>query len=111
VPAGPDAELVAAVRSALAAAADPDRAAAQQRYMKSEMPYRGLTAPELARVLRPLLRERPPVDRPSWEATVRSLWDDAEHREERYAALAIARHRRLRRGSTPASCRWPDTSW
>jgi len=94
VPAGPDAELVAAVRSALAAAADPDRAAAQQRYMKSEMPYRGLTAPELARVLRPLLRERPPVDRPSWEATVRSLWDDAEHREERYAALAIARHRR-----------------
>jgi 3-methyladenine DNA glycosylase AlkD len=88
-----DLALVDAVRSALAAGADPGRAAAQQRYMKSAMPYRGLSSPQLKATLRPLLAEHPPADRGSWEATVRELWDRAEYREERYAALALARHR------------------
>ena len=38
-----DAALVAAVRSALAEAGDPDVAPGQQAYMKSEMPYHGIT--------------------------------------------------------------------
>lgn len=88
--------LVDAVRDALATGGDPDRAAAQQRYMKSAMPYRGFTSPELKALLRPLLAEHPPEDRASWEATVRELWDGATHREERYAALAIGRHRAAR---------------
>lgn len=91
-----DLELVAAVRAALAAGADPERAAAQQRYMKSAMPYRGLSSPALKAALRPLLAGWDPGDRGSWEATVRTLWDDAGYREERYAALAVARHRRAR---------------
>lgn len=45
--------LVDAVRDALATGGDPERAAAQQRYMKSAMPYRGLTSPELKALLRP----------------------------------------------------------
>ena len=36
-------------------AADPERAVAQQRYMKSEMPFRGLSSPGLKAALRPLL--------------------------------------------------------
>ena len=43
----PDSALVVAVRAALAGAGDPVRAAGQQAYMKSAMPYRGLTSPEL----------------------------------------------------------------
>ena len=38
---------------------DPVRAEAQQRYMKSAMPYRGLTSPELRALLRPLLAAYP----------------------------------------------------
>jgi 3-methyladenine DNA glycosylase AlkD len=89
----PDDALVDAVRTALAAGGDPERAAQQQRYMKSTLPYRGFTAPELKAVLRPLLTAYPPEDRQVWEATVRELWDGATHREERYAALALGRHR------------------
>src|SRR6478752_10636016 len=82
-----------AVRTALATGGDPKRAAGQQRYMKSEMPYRGFTLPVLRARMKPLLAEYPPEDRASWEATVRTLWDEAAYREERYAAIAIARHR------------------
>lgn len=39
------------IRSALAGAGDPVRAEGQQRYMKSAMPYRGLTSPELKGLL------------------------------------------------------------
>ena len=57
-----------AVRAALADVGDPERAAQQQAYMKSELPYVGLTAPELRALLRPLLVEHRFVDRGSWEA-------------------------------------------
>jgi 3-methyladenine DNA glycosylase AlkD len=87
--------LVDAVREALAAAGDPERAIAQQAYMKSAMPYRGITAPELKRVLRPVLGDARllPRTRGAWESAVRTLWDEARFREERYAAIALARHR------------------
>jgi 3-methyladenine DNA glycosylase AlkD len=88
-----DDALVDDVRGALAGAGDAERAAAQQRYMKSEMPYRGLTSPELKALLKPLWAAHPPTSRAAWEATVRGLWDGASHREERYAAISYARHR------------------
>jgi 3-methyladenine DNA glycosylase AlkD len=96
-------DLVAAVRTALAAGGDPEKAAQQQRYMKSALPYRGYAAPELKALLRPLLASYDPVDRAAWESTVRELWDGATHREERYAALAVARHRRARGWLAPES--------
>lgn len=88
-----DLVLADAVRRALAEAADPGRAAAQQAYMRSAMPYRGVAAPRLRALLRPLLAEHPPTTRAGWEATVRELWDGATFREERYAATALVRHR------------------
>lgn len=88
------APLVAAVRAALAAKADPARAEQQQRYMKSAMPYRGLTTPELRATMRTLLadEENRLSSAGEWEATIRTLWDEAGYREERYAALVVARH-------------------
>ncbi|HSU01801.1 MAG TPA: DNA alkylation repair protein [Nocardioides sp.] len=84
---------VGAVRAALAGAGDAARAAGQQAYMKSDLPCVGLTAPGLRALLGPLLSEHRFVDRGSWEAAVLELWDDATHREEWYAAVALLRHR------------------
>ena len=80
---------VGAVRAALAEAGDPARAAQQQAYMKSELPYVGLGAAELRALLKPLLAEHRFIDRALWEDAVRELWDDATHREEWYAAIAL----------------------
>jgi 3-methyladenine DNA glycosylase AlkD len=85
-----------ALRRELAAAGDPDRAAAQQRYMKSDLPYHGLASPQLKALLRPYLAAYAPGDRLEWEGDVRRLWDGATHREEWYVALALARHRAAR---------------
>jgi len=91
-------DLVDVVCRALEAAGDPDRAEGQQAYMKSTMPFRGITSPHLKATLRPLLVDPAYllVERDEWEATIRSLWDGAQFREERYAALAISGHRLYR---------------
>ncbi len=66
--------------------------------MKSAMPYRGVTSPQLRRLLRPILNDpaHQLATREQWEHTVRALWDEASHREERYAATALSRHRYYR---------------
>jgi 3-methyladenine DNA glycosylase AlkD len=91
-------DLVDAVCSALAGAGDPDRARGQQIYMKSAMPFRGISAPRLKTILAPLLADPACLldGRREWEATIRELWDRAQFREERYSALAICRHRLYR---------------
>jgi 3-methyladenine DNA glycosylase AlkD len=101
----PDSALVVAVRAALAAAGDPERAAGQQAYMKSAVPYRGVTSPELRALLRPLLADPAlaPASREAWETDVRALWDGAAYREERYAALALTGHRAARPWQDPDS--------
>jgi 3-methyladenine DNA glycosylase AlkD len=95
---GPHPDLVSEVRAALLAGADAERAAGQQRYMKSAMPFFGLTSPQLKAALAPLLRDpRLAMEsREQWEATIRTLWDGATHREQWYAAIALARHRPYR---------------
>jgi len=85
----PDRELVSEVRAALAAVADPERAPSMQSYMKSAMPFLGVAKPARTAALRPVLSAHPPRDRATWEATIRTLYDDATYREERYAALAV----------------------
>jgi 3-methyladenine DNA glycosylase AlkD len=85
-----------ALRRRLAVAGDPERAAVQQRYMKSALPFFGLTAPELRTLLRPHLACYEPGSRQEWERDVRTLWDEVTHREEWYVALALARHRLAR---------------
>lgn len=86
-------ELLAAVRRGLAAAGDPARAAGQQRYMKSVMPYRGVRVPQVGELCRVVFAVHLLPDRASWQSAVRALWDEAEFREERYAAIELTGHR------------------
>lgn len=95
--------MVDGIRAALAGGGDPGKAVQQQAYMKSALPYRGFSAPELKVLLRPLLASYVPESRQEWEATVLDLWDHATHREEWYAAIAVARHRRARTWLDPES--------
>lgn len=98
-----DRALVEAVLVALAARADPQRAAGAQAYLKSAMPMYGVRLPEVRAVVHDAGAARPPPDRPTWEATVRDLFDHARYREERYAALALAGHRLARPWQDPAA--------
>ena len=52
-----DRSLIAGLRDEMRTAADPVRAAAQQAYMKSALPYYGLPSPRLKAELGPLLRD------------------------------------------------------
>jgi 3-methyladenine DNA glycosylase AlkD len=97
------ADLVESLRGALRSGADPVRAVGQQRYMKSAMPFLGLTSPARRELVRPLLAD--PALRletcAEWADVVRRLWDEAEFREERYAALDLLRHRTYRSWHDP----------
>jgi 3-methyladenine DNA glycosylase AlkD len=94
--------LPAAMRSALAAAADPERAPGMQAYMKSEMPYRGITAPDMRAISKRVFAEHPISSCEEWQSAVLELWREARFREERYAAIELLAQRRHR------DCRTPD---
>ncbi len=74
-----------------------------QAYMKSAMPYRGVATPVRTRLMKEVLATRAPRDRRTWEATVRALWDGANFREERYAAIDLCGHRSARAWQDPAA--------
>ncbi|KYH44545.1 DNA alkylation repair protein [Branchiibius sp. NY16-3462-2] len=79
--------LVEHIRHELRAAADPSLAPGQQRYMKSAMPYLGVRVPAARRIARAAACDI--TDPVAIRAAARRLWDEASHREERYAALAL----------------------
>jgi 3-methyladenine DNA glycosylase AlkD len=89
------------VRGGLASLADAERAPKMQAYMKSTMPFRGVGAQPLRRLCREVYAAHRLPDRSNWEAAVLRLWDEASYREERYAALALARHRYYREFQDP----------
>ncbi len=84
----------AALRQPLAARADPARAKAQQHYMKSTMPYRGVAMGDVRRIVDDHVRANPCTSQNEMLTFAQLLWDDATFREERYMALAVCRHRR-----------------
>ncbi|TQK72578.1 MULTISPECIES: DNA alkylation repair protein [unclassified Nocardioides] len=88
--------LPAAVRTSLRAAADASLAPGQQAYMKSAMPFLGVRVPDVRRLVRALVRELGVHDPLELTTAARELWDDATHREERYAAAALVGLRPLR---------------
>ena len=89
-------QLVNEIRGALAAAGDPGKAAREQAYMKSTLPFHGVRLPEVRRITKRLLKEHPLTGRDQWERAIRELWDEVTHREHWYAALEIAGHRDAR---------------
>ena len=82
--------LVQTVRAALTAIGDPARAAGQQAYMKSPMPYLGVSAVPLRQVGKKLFKGRSWPASEAWQADVLALWRGADYREERYAAIELA---------------------
>jgi len=90
------------MRSALAAAADSERAPWMQAYMKSEMPYRGISAPEMRAIAKHVIAAHSLASCTEWRAAVLELWRGARFREERYAAIELLAHRRHK------DCRTPD---
>lgn len=81
------------IRAALAPIADPARAPQMQAYMKSAMPYLGVTAPKLRAALREVFAAYPFASAAAWRADVLALWRTATVREERYAAIQLTGHR------------------
>ena len=85
--------MIEAIRAGLAERADPVKAPDMQRYMKSAMPFLGVQKPGRVKLAREVFE---PLTRAAWESTVRTLWHEAEFREERYMALAVLKDRRYR---------------
>lgn len=89
------------MRGALKAAANPDRAPGMQAYMKSEMPYRGISAPDMRAIAKRVMAEHPLASCDEWRAAVLDLWRGARFREERYAAIELLANRRHKDCKTP----------
>lgn len=83
------APLLSAIRDALRDAADAGRAPGMQAYMKSPMPFRGVPMPSVRAITKAAARAHPLLTVDELETAVRTLWDEAEFREERYAASAL----------------------
>src|SRR5262245_13894732 len=95
--------LVRTVRDALAEVADPVKAPQMQAYMKSSMPYRGVSAPVLKHLCREAFRAHPPTSEGEWQQVVLELWRNAKYREERYAAVLLTQDRAYREFRTFSS--------
>lgn len=89
-------ELVARVRLALAEAADAAKAPDMQRYMKSSLPFRGITAAPMRKVCNEVFSAHRLPDEASWRVATTVLHDQAVYREERYAAVELTGHRYYR---------------
>ena len=81
--------LLQSLRREIKRAADPQKAAGMQRYMKSPMPYWGTPAPALKKLCRVIFKDLTFPNAAAWERAVRAIWREATHREERYAAIAL----------------------
>ncbi len=95
--------LQRAVRAALRSRAEPERAAGMQAYMKSELPFLGVRSANVKEACREVFADYAFDDAADWQADVRTLWHGAVHREERYAALLLAGHRRAKSLQTLAA--------
>ena len=87
-------DLSETIRVGLRTAADPARAQGQQAYMKSAMPFLGVRVPEARLVAQRAAKGI--TDAAALRATALELWDTADHREERYASMALLALRPLR---------------
>lgn len=71
-----------------------------QRYMKSRMPYLGVQALQLRKVVKAVIAEHPLSSFEDWRDTILEIWRQARYREERYAAIELAGYRHYRQFRT-----------
>jgi len=82
--------LIHELRAGLAKVANAEKASEMRKYMKSEMPYRGVPKPERSQLAREIFNLNPLPDRDTWTATILKLWREADFREERYLAVDLS---------------------
>ncbi len=93
--------LSGAIRGELRKVADPVRAPQMQAYMKSAMPYLGVTAPLMRKACKAVFRDLEFTDAGVWRDAVLALWRAAKYREERYAAVELTGVRQAASFQTP----------
>ena len=81
--------------------ADPERALQQQAYIKSQMPFLGVVAPDLRITAKQVFDDHPLASEAAWLEAIAALWRGARYREERHAAIQLAGHGKYRRWLTP----------
>lgn len=89
--------LLATLHDRLAAVAQAERAPAMQAYMKSDMPYLGVSAVPRRAVCKAVFADLSWKTGADWQADVLAIWRGARFREERYAALELSGVRAARR--------------
>jgi 3-methyladenine DNA glycosylase AlkD len=92
--------LIRALRRALDDVADPDKAQGMRAYMKSEMPYLGISTVPLRKASKAVIAAHPLESFEEWRDTVLELWRKARYREERYASIELAGNSRYRKFQT-----------
>lgn len=97
----PGSALLLALRAAYAEAGDAERAKSQQAYMKSEMPYHGVTSGEMRAICKALFKEHPIADKAAFREAALHIWRSATHREERYAAIELTGLKVYKRHQAP----------
>jgi 3-methyladenine DNA glycosylase AlkD len=95
--------LVRNVREALEQAANPLKAPQMQAYMKSTMPYRGVSSPEQKAIWKKIFPTHPLSSSGEWQRVALALWREAGFREERYGAIALTEFRLYAQYRTMAS--------
>lgn len=84
------------VRAGLAAVAKPERARQMQVYMKSPLPYLGVSAVPMRQVCKSLFADLRYTNPESWQDDVLEIWRNARFREEFYAAIELCSIRAAR---------------
>jgi len=72
-----------------------------QAYMKSTMPYYGLSSAQVDAICKQVFAEHPFPSCDDWRAAIVELWRRARYREERYAAIRLVFYKRHRECWTP----------
>lgn len=83
--------LIDTLRAAFVAHADAAKAGPMQAYMKSALPFYGIHTPLRRTLTTAAIKAQPAPDAATLAATMRKLWREAAFREERYAAMEMAR--------------------
>lgn len=82
--------LAKAIRTQLTRQKNATVAAGAKAYMKSAMPFYGVAAPQVRKVCTAVFEAHPISMAADWRRIIAELWDQATHREERYAAIELA---------------------
>ncbi len=81
--------LLDRLRAELRRVAEPDRAAGMQAYMKSTMPFHGVSATAMRAAAKQTFADLELADREAWQRDVLAIWRGARFREERYGAIEL----------------------